>query len=78
MQPRIERHLAQLKLISRLIGHELHAQTGPRVTLSRDEVFEIQTGIDLFIEQFAKKQRGVAASSVHSELEIQAVAARVN
>lgn len=74
---RIERHLAQLKVISRLVGHELRAQTGPRVTLSRDEVLEIQTGIDLFIEQFSKKRAG-ASTTVSPELEVQAVSARIN
>ncbi len=47
-----QRQLANLKLLSRLIGHELHAQSSAKViTLSRDEVEEIQTTIDLFIEE---------------------------
>jgi len=72
---RIERQLAHLKLISRLLGHELHAQTGPRVTLSREELGEIQTSIDLFIEELVKKRGSLAAGG---ELEVQAVPARVN
>jgi hypothetical protein len=48
----LQRQLANLKLLSRLIGHELHAQSGAKViTLSREEVEEIQTTIDLFIEE---------------------------
>lgn len=47
-----QRQLANLKLLSRLIGHELHAQSGAKaITLSRDEMEEIQTTIDLFIEE---------------------------
>ncbi len=72
---RVERQLAHLKIISRLIGHELHAQTGPRITLSREELGEIQTSIDLFIEELVRKRTGMGPTS---ELEVQAVPTRVN
>lgn len=50
------RQLANLKLISRLLGHELHAQGGSKaITLSRDEVVEIQTTLDLFIEEATRR-----------------------
>ena len=53
------RHLSNLKLISRLLGHELHNQGGSKaITLSRDEVLEIQTTIDLFIEEASKRSGG--------------------
>ena len=47
---RSQRELANLKLLSRLLGHELHAQNGPRISMSRAEVTEVQTAIDLYIE----------------------------
>ena len=48
----LQRHLSNLKLISRLLGHELHTQGSSKtITLSRDEVIEIQNTIDLFIEE---------------------------
>ena len=47
---RHERELSNLKILSRLLGHELHAQTGARLTMSRDQVLEMQTTLDLFIE----------------------------
>ena len=50
------RHLAQLKLVSRLLGYELHNQAGSKaISLSRDEVVEIQTTLDLFIEEASKR-----------------------
>ncbi len=53
----IQRQLATLKIVSRLLSHELHAQQNSKsVTLSRDEVLELQTCIDLFIEDTARKQ----------------------
>lgn len=53
------RHLASLKLVSRLLGHELHAQSSAKtITLSRDEVLEIQCTMDLFIEEMSKRQSG--------------------
>lgn len=53
----LARQLSGLKLVSRLLTHELHAQSNAKqITLSRDEVVEIQTTIDLFIEQLARKQ----------------------
>ncbi|MEL6713481.1 MAG: hypothetical protein AAFP86_06890, partial [Planctomycetota bacterium] len=55
----LERHLAQLKLVSRLLGHELHSQGGSKaIALSRDQVTEIQTALDLFIEEAAKRLAG--------------------
>ena len=77
--PRNERQLAPLKLISRLLGHELHAQQSPRVTLSREELVEVQTTIDLYIElATGRGGRKSAASEMAGELEVQAVPARVN
>ncbi|MEL6431607.1 MAG: hypothetical protein AAFZ87_19130 [Planctomycetota bacterium] len=55
----LERHLAQLKLVSRLLGHELHSQGGSKaIALSRDQVTEIQTALDLFIEEATKRLAG--------------------
>ena len=47
----LERQLSHLKLVSRLLAHELSSQSGPRLTLSREEVIEVQTSLDLFIEE---------------------------
>lgn len=74
---RLERSLAHLKVLSRLLGHELHAQNAPRLTFSRDEVVEIQTSIDLFIEEAMKAARGTPGSAPR-EVEIPTVEARVN
>ena len=75
---RIERQLAHLKIVSRLLGHELHAQNSPRLTLSREEVAEIQTSIDLFIEELLRNKSNTASLGTAPELEVQAVHARVN
>jgi len=75
---RMERQLSHLKIISRLLGHELHVQTSPRITLSREEVIEIQTSIDLFIEEIAKTRGGPSAhGGGFGELEVQAVPHRM-
>jgi hypothetical protein len=60
----LERHLAHVKLISRLIGHELHAQTSARIALSRDELTEMQTSLDLFIEEMARHRAGAPVTRV--------------
>lgn len=53
----VVRQLASLKVLSRLLGHELHAQQSSRsLALSREEVIEIQTTIDLFIEEITRRQ----------------------
>ena len=58
----LQRHLATLKLVSRLLGHELHAQSGAKaIALSREEVVEIQTTIDLYIEGATRKGATAAA-----------------
>ena len=55
----LERHLAQLKLVSRLLGHELHSQGGSKaVALSREQVVEMQVALDLFIEEATKRLGG--------------------
>jgi len=56
MQAQLQRSLASLKLVSRLLSHELHAQSSSKtVSLSRDEVVEIQTVVDLFIEEASRR-----------------------
>ena len=75
---RFERQLAHLKIISRLLGHELHAQTAPRVTLSREEVLEIQTSIDLFIEEVVKSRGSTVSASDVQTVPAHTVSARVN
>lgn len=53
----LQRHLSNLKLVSRLLGHELHSQSNAKaISLSRDAVQEIQTTLDLFIEEVARGQ----------------------
>ncbi|MDE0914478.1 MAG: hypothetical protein OSB57_04790 [Planctomycetota bacterium] len=53
------RHLAHVKVVSRLLGHELHSQSaGKSITLSRDQVMEIQTSLDLFIEEAGSRLSG--------------------
>jgi hypothetical protein len=77
------RQLATLKLVSRLLAHEMHAQASAKqVTLSKDELVEIQTCIDLFIEDATRRQ-GTAGSSVTtpvsvSTLDPQLVGSRTN
>ena len=70
------RQLATLKIVSRLLSHELHVQQGAKqITLSREEVGEIQTCLDLFIEEVQRKQGQVGgAAGVETPL----VAARNN
>ncbi len=56
------RQLASLKILSRLLGHELHAQASTKaVTLSREEVIEIQTTVDLFIEELTRRMAQASA-----------------
>jgi hypothetical protein len=51
VQP-LTRQVSPLKVLSRLLGHELNAQSSSRsISLSRDEVLEMQTTLDLFIEE---------------------------
>lgn len=76
--PKVERQLAHLKIISRLLGHELHAQQSPRLTLSREEVIEIQTSIDLYIEEVMRSKAQTSGALPVSEIDVQAVPARVN
>ena len=53
----IIRQLASLKILSRLLNHEVHAQGASKtIQLSREEVTEIQTTLDLFIEDLVRRQ----------------------
>jgi hypothetical protein len=55
-QAQTQRSLASLKIVSRLLSHELHSQSSSKtVSLSRDEVVEIQTVVDLFIEEHSRR-----------------------
>ena len=58
----LQRQLANLKLISRLLGHELHSQSSAKaVNFSRESVLEIQTTLDLFIEEASRSHLGLSA-----------------
>jgi len=73
------RHLSTLKLVSRLLGHELHSQGGAKsITLSRDEVLEMQTSIDIFIEEAGRGSRGAGpgVSGVATTADVELVPAR--
>jgi hypothetical protein len=75
----ITRQLASLKIVSRLLAHELHAQpSGKQVTLSREEVIEIQTCLEIFIEELSRKAGGGAQAPMASAAEPTLVAARNN
>jgi len=74
----LERQLSSLKILSRLLGHELHAQTGSRVTLSRDEVMEIRTILDLFIEDIMRGRSSSLGNASVTRVDAEVVPARVN
>ena len=60
----LQRHLAHLKVVSRLLGHELHNQgSGKTITLSREQVLEMQTSIDLFIEEAGRRVGSASGAS---------------
>jgi hypothetical protein len=64
----MQRQLANLKLISRLLGHELHSQSSAKViNFSRESVSEIQTTLDLFIEEASRNQMGLNAGTATSQ-----------
>ncbi|HUR28137.1 MAG TPA: hypothetical protein VM509_08115 [Planctomycetota bacterium] len=64
----LQRQLATLKVVSRLLSHEMHAQSSSKtVTLSRDEVSELQTCIDLFIEEAARRLSSSGQNVVATE-----------
>jgi hypothetical protein len=66
MNPNI-RHLTTLKILSRLLGHELHAQGNSKmVQLSREELLEIQTTLDIYIEE-AVRRAGTGMGPATSE-----------
>lgn len=59
----LQRHLSHLKLISRLLGHELQAQASARmIQLSREEVIEIQVSLDLYIEEASRRTSTTVAT----------------
>jgi hypothetical protein len=73
----LARQVSALKLVSRLLAHELHAQgTSKQISLSREEVLEIQTTIDLFIEQLTRQ--GAAAAQTRPATEPAMLTARHN
>jgi hypothetical protein len=65
-QTPLQRHLSNLKLVSRLLGHELHSQSNAKsITLSRDAVQEMQNTLDLYIEEVSRGQ-GAAGGAAHA------------
>jgi len=65
----LQRQLSMLKIVSRLLSHELHAQQSSKsLTLSRDEVYELQTCVDLFIEDVSRRQTSTPAPAADSSV----------
>jgi hypothetical protein len=60
----LQRHLSPLKLVSRLLGHEMHVQGNAKaVAFTREQVLEIQSSIDLFIEEASRRVGGAGVGS---------------
>lgn len=74
----LERKLAHLKILSRLLGHELHGQTGSRITLSREEVLEVRTTLDLLIEDIMRGRTPSMSTTPVTRVEPEVVPARIN
>ncbi len=73
----LQRELAALKVVSRLIGHELHSQSGTKsISFSREEVIEIQTTLDMFIEHVGGRGASAAQTSLVPTAETHLVPAR--
>ena len=65
----MQRQLSNLKLISRLLGHELHSQSSAKaISLSRESVIEIQTTLDLFIEEAGRSHLGINSPAGAAEV----------
>ncbi|MFT7670383.1 MAG: hypothetical protein ACI8X5_003091 [Planctomycetota bacterium] len=59
----LQRQLSNIKLVSRLLGHELHSQASAKtISLSRDAVVEIQTTLDIFIEEASRSHIGLGST----------------
>lgn len=75
----LARHLSNLKLISRLLGHELHSQGSAKsIALSREEVLEIQTTLDLFIEEVSRQGGSVGSAGAGTAQETRMVTSARN
>lgn len=60
----MQRQLSSLKLVSRLLGHELHSQGSAKaISLSRESVLEIQNTLDIFIEEAGRNHMGMNSPS---------------
>ena len=60
----MQRQLSSLKLVSRLLGHELHSQGSAKaITLSRESVLEIQNTLDIFIEEAGRSHLGMNSAA---------------
>ena len=78
---RIERQLAPLKIISRLLGHELRASQATRLTLTREVLLEIQTSLNMYVENISRARSSSSSPSAPREagvVEVQPVSSRVN
>ena len=73
----ILRQLANLKILSRLLAHEVHAQGASKtVTLSRDEIGEIQATLDLYIEEITRRYSQAPSAGGLAQVETPLVGVR--
>lgn len=65
----LQRHLSPLKLVSRLLGHEMHVQANAKaISFTREQILEIQSSIDLFIEEAGRRVGGSSALGAGSSM----------
>lgn len=55
----VHRHLSQIKVLSRLLEHELETSKGREITIDRDTVEAVLDTLEIFVEDLGSGRREV-------------------
>lgn len=59
----VHRHLSQIKVLSRLLEHELETGKGREITIDRDTVEAVLDTLEIFVEDLGAGRREVRQSA---------------
>ena len=75
----VHRHMSQLRILSRLLEHELDAsKTGKEVVLDRDLAENVLDTLEIFIEDFDTQNHGGEGRSQRAKAEAKPTVTRLN
>ena len=74
----VHRRISQIKIMARLLEHELDTAKGDDITLDRDLVGSVLDALEVYIDDFSKARGGVGKERGRKTVEEKPAVTRLN